>query len=946
MRLLRLRADAGPPVDLHVDLGREATTEDVLETNDETVADAIRDALGFALGGGATRRSRSRWHGSLQVDFECSSGTYRLVRRGDDSGHAATLRPLVNGKGGGKALASGWDEVTDALRALLGEPTAGAGGSSLVRQRAVHAALRAGGSDLGELLEAAALDVPWAGIADEADRLLSEAEEREHRAVAALHDGLARATAVLAPGREVPLEHAEVLARRSRLAAKVEAAHLRAETLRENESELTRLREEELERRRRREELEEADRRVRELEARQAEIDEVALRLAAAQRASAAAATVESSLAAAPDLAELERRERELAEAESARAAAARDADGARKERAAVQARSSERAALKRRLAELEDLATLLVELDGAVARLRSAEAENRRLRRAAGGADERVAAAEGRLEALESAKAEAGREITPEIQARVDSLRSSAEQAQGAVARRRRLVELSEARHEAVKCHARTRIQLQRAKERLAAAEGRGSHRDELLAEAMGEDDPAGRVARLTRLEADERAVAERLTRDVRALRDELGTLAHADVRRLEHLAQDVAERLEREGHGMTDLEALSVRVTEAERELAEARAARAEARAALDGAQQAEVEARSTVDSLEASVPPKYRDVTSVESAIARADSEVTAMEAELQRVAAACATAEKALAARTLVVEDAAAREREARELARESRSELEDRLAVAGFASLETYRAACLSDADMKGMATRIREHDAELETARRRARVPATSARAPEEPVVRHDLPQLERLLALLPTAREDAERLEATLGKDLASLDAQVDALTEIAEGLAEASRRRAACERVADLAGGCNAEGLAFSTYLRSALVDEAFLLVSRTLRELSDATWDLAAPSGDVGLSLTCLATGRSVAIPSAPPAVQFHLSFAVALAAAELDGLATASPGPRTWVVDADLESVPPEARADVLLHLPRTTAAGDRIVVAKGTSARRRGSSGAG
>ncbi|GLH70497.1 hypothetical protein GETHPA_20300 [Geothrix rubra] len=419
---------------------------------------------------------------------------------------------------------------------------------------------------------------------------------------------------------------------------------------------------------------------------------------------------------------------------------------------------------------------------------------------------------------------------------------------------------------------------------------------RRDLLQETLGEH-AASTAETLTEIEARHRRDLDRSRTALARLPEVEAALAQAEQarERAEGGAGEVARELsdvqQREAAARERLKvleegllaelrvpgALSTRLEQAERELAEAEAELAQAREARDAALAALGEAR-------------------------------TRLQAHLER----------AILART----DAEARE-----------AAFDEALAKAGFHGREDHGLARRTPEETAALAAELETHDRALAVARDRAAQAEARAEGLEAP----DLPALEAAEAqaqaraaaageaLGQAQSEEAalQRLEADLTRLVAARDAQ-DRRYRLVAGLAR-------------LAKGGEGDRVSFERYVQGALLDEVLASASERLRRMSKQRYALrrAAGSGDLrkagglDLEITDTHTGRARPVSTLSGGEGFQASLALALGLSDVVQRHAGGIRLDTVFIDEGFGSLDPEA-LDLALRTLEDLQQGGRLV----------------
>jgi exonuclease SbcC len=280
-----------------------------------------------------------------------------------------------------------------------------------------------------------------------------------------------------------------------------------------------------------------------------------------------------------------------------------------------------------------------------------------------------------------------------------------------------------------------------------------------------------------------------------------------------------------------------LAAKQTELERldtTIARLRRARDDAAAEIAAAADAESRARATLETREEALPAGLRSTEAVQTALeeARASHQaaIAALERAQQRAQAAQQDATRAAAA----LAGAERRQQEAEQHHTEATVSLENRVAQAGFASVEDFRPWLARTAEVDPLTRQITEHDDQLKA----ARAVLDSIEGDLGEAAQADLAPLQRALA---DATATREHIEAEQVREEEARKQEAKAL----ERLADIERERTALDAehavFGSLATVANDRAMTFQRHVLAVLLDRVLLLASVHLQRMSRGRYEL---------------------------------------------------------------------------------------------------------
>ncbi|HEX9082226.1 MAG TPA: SMC family ATPase, partial [Holophagaceae bacterium] len=374
----------------------------------------------------------------------------------------------------------------------------------------------------------------------------------------------------------------------------------------------------------------------------------------------------------------------------------------------------------------------------------------------------------------------------------------------------------------------------------------------------------------------------AARARRD--ALLEALGDHARTPVEVLAEQEERHRRDLDRSRTATSQLAGLEARLAGLEESRAQAERKLVEAQALLGEAQQREAAARARLQVLEEGLLAELRVPGALSTRLEQAERELADSEAEW--TAAREARDRATLEAGEARTRHQAHQERmaEARNTQATAASALEAALRFAGFHDAGDFARARRTPEEIETLATSLEAHDRALAVATDRAGRAEAQASGMEPP----DLPALqaaheaarsrfaEAAEALGKAQSEQAAllRLEGELTRLVASLDAQ-DRRYKLVGGLARVAR-------------GEEGDRISFERYVQGALLDEVLASASVRLRRMSKQRYGLRRASGNgdlrraggLDLEITDTHTGRARPVSTLSGGEGFQASLALAL------------------------------------------------------------------
>jgi exonuclease SbcC len=238
-----------------------------------------------------------------------------------------------------------------------------------------------------------------------------------------------------------------------------------------------------------------------------------------------------------------------------------------------------------------------------------------------------------------------------------------------------------------------------------------------------------------------------------------------------------------------------------------------------------------------------------------------------------------------------------------------------IAACGFASVGDLNDALRTQEEMDALEQRIRNHEASLGAARKRAE----TAQAAGQGIV---APDLESLAEQAQDAADQVERATLSSGElasDLRKLDSLATDLGAVAREMETLDARYATTGRLAEVASGKNALRVSFERYLLGALLDEVLRKASTRMRAMSQGRYDLLRShegadrraAGGLDLEVSDFYTGTSRSVTTLSGGESFLASLSLALGLADTVQSLTGGLRLDTVFIDEGFGSLDPEA-----------------------------------
>jgi exonuclease SbcC len=234
---------------------------------------------------------------------------------------------------------------------------------------------------------------------------------------------------------------------------------------------------------------------------------------------------------------------------------------------------------------------------------------------------------------------------------------------------------------------------------------------------------------------------------------------------------------------------------------------------------------------------------------------------------------------------------------------------------GFASVEDLSDALHTQEEMDALEQRIRNHEASLGAARKRAE----TAQAAGQGIVAPDLESLAGQAQNAADQVESATLSSGELASDLRKLDSLAADLGAVAREIETLDGRYATTGRLAEVASGKNTLRVSFERYVLGALLDEVLRNASTRMRAMSQGRYDLLRSrdgadrrtAGGLDLEVSDFYTGTSRSVTTLSGGESFLASLSLALGLADTVQSLTGGLRLDTVFIDEGFGSLDPEA-----------------------------------
>lgn len=340
-----------------------------------------------------------------------------------------------------------------------------------------------------------------------------------------------------------------------------------------------------------------------------------------------------------------------------------------------------------------------------------------------------------------------------------------------------------------------------------------------------------------------------------------------------------------------------------------------------------------KATVETLQAEIPERLRSPEALQHEQASAAARLKVSQEAFESAGKAAQQAGLKHAAATEALRSAggvATTAAQAHELARGA---LHQRVLDAGFSDAESFKAALLSEAQMKALDEEIRQFNIALGA----ARVRLQSAEGAAKDLAAPDLVSLEGRAAHAEKLVEENVAQERVFESRLKQVDSTLVRLRELQEELASLDARHAVIGQIAGVANGKNPYNMTFQRYVLGVFLDEVLYaasvrlkIMSRgrfLLRRVREALGGRSAGGLDLEVEDTYTSTARPVSTLSGGESFLASLALALGLA----DVVQNHSGGIRleTIFVDEGFGTLDPEA-LDLAIRALHDLQQGGRLV----------------
>ncbi len=351
------------------------------------------------------------------------------------------------------------------------------------------------------------------------------------------------------------------------------------------------------------------------------------------------------------------------------------------------------------------------------------------------------------------------------------------------------------------------------------------------------------------------------------------------------------------------------------------------------LEDARAAQEKLSGQLEQQQRAVPEDLRDAAALAAAQRQAAAELAELEQALTQAEAAAAESARALAARQAAAESARKALAQAQAAAGSAEQAFAARLGEAGFADAADYAAARLDQAALAQLDRAVRDYHEALAGARDRAQ----RAGAGADGIAPPDLPALQTAATKADAAVETAVAARQDLQGQLAQNRRWLDALDRDAARSARLDAEYATLGRLAEVAGGTNAQRLTFGRFVLGALLDDVLGAASQRLAIMSKGRYllqrrrdpvDLRRPAG-LDLEVHDAYTGQTRPAGTLSGGESFLAALSLALGLADVVQSYAGGIRLDTIFIDEGFGSLDSEALDDALRALVELQEAGRMV-----------------
>ncbi len=341
----------------------------------------------------------------------------------------------------------------------------------------------------------------------------------------------------------------------------------------------------------------------------------------------------------------------------------------------------------------------------------------------------------------------------------------------------------------------------------------------------------------------------------------------------------------------------------------------------------------ARALSAEREASIPPDLRSVAALDEARTTASAELFKMDESLKKAQDGLLQAINAHSAAIGTESSAQKNAANSAGHARLRQLQFTNRLSSAGFASVEEFDEAKLSDLKRSELDQQIQDYHIALQIARKRHEQACEEGKD----VIRPDIPSLETQDRQAQSALEDAVRHEEALRQRQSHLQTAIDRIEALATELASQEAQFAQVGHLAEIAGGRNPSRMTFQRFVLGLFLDEVlgaanarFTIMSRDRFTLQRSLEPLDARStGGLDLQVFDQSSSTARAVGTLSGGEMFQAALSLALGLADVVQARAGAIRLDTMFVDEGFGSLDSEAM-DLAISALRDLQTGGRLV----------------
>jgi len=341
----------------------------------------------------------------------------------------------------------------------------------------------------------------------------------------------------------------------------------------------------------------------------------------------------------------------------------------------------------------------------------------------------------------------------------------------------------------------------------------------------------------------------------------------------------------------------------------------------------------ARALSAERETSIPPDIRSIATLNEARANASAQLLKMDQSLKK---AQDHLQQAISAHSAAIGTESSAQKNAADSAEHAglrQLEFTNKLSLAGFASVQEFDEAKLSDLNRSELDQQIQDFHIALQIARKRHEQACEEAKD----VARADIPSLQTQDRQAQSALEDAVRREEALRQRQSHLQTAIERIEVLAAELASQEAQFAQVGHLAEIAGGRNPSRMTFQRFVLGLFLDEVlgaanarFTIMSRDRFALQRSVEPLDARStGGLDLQVFDQSSGTARAVSTLSGGEMFQAALSLALGLADVVQARAGGIRLDTMFVDEGFGSLDSESM-DLAISALRDLQTGGRLV----------------